>query len=271
MSWQVDLFILALLTSELTVGLFSGPYRIFAAFMLIAQVVALPLFPLMSRMAANKDYSQLEKLYGSTLKLLLFAGTALSIYGYANADLVARILGDSYADAIPAIQGLSLAFPALFASSVFSFIYTATSAQSRFLAVSLVALVIRATTAYLLIPTTGYMGACIGIFVSEYIAVGCWIALLRRKGLKFHLIQGAGMQLICLLVLIPGLAFVTGDSASLWLRTGAGLVTGIILCALFAVSIALCPYERSLVRENHTVQSASQQAPSALADLVRAV
>jgi O-antigen/teichoic acid export membrane protein len=66
---QIDVMILTWLTDLRTVGLFSGPYRLSQALRFIPQTMAVPLYPLYSRLAAQPDARpQLQAAYERSVK-----------------------------------------------------------------------------------------------------------------------------------------------------------------------------------------------------------
>ena len=72
---QVDVMILSWLTNLRTVGLFSGPYRISMALRFIPQTLAIPLYPMYSRLAVNPEAKQaLHSAYERSVKFFVLAG-----------------------------------------------------------------------------------------------------------------------------------------------------------------------------------------------------
>ncbi|MFT4901024.1 MAG: O-antigen/teichoic acid export membrane protein [Lentimonas sp.] len=247
-SWQVDLFVLAALTSEYLVGLFSGPYRIFAAVLIIAQVLSIPVFPLMSRLAATKDYVNLSHIYTSTLKLLLFIGSCACAFGYTFAHVVTAMLGEGYSDTTSSFQWLSFAFPALFAGSIFAFIFTAINRQSQFLIFSIIALCLRVGIAYSLVPHFGFIGSCIAILASEYIAILCWTIAIGRNGLPFKAWVGVGMPSIALILMLY--CFKLTHAADSLIGASIGIPMALLAFGIiFALSIYVTPNERIFFQE----------------------
>jgi O-antigen/teichoic acid export membrane protein len=230
-SWQVDILILTALTTPYVVGLFSAPYRIFAACLLIAQVLSIPIFPMLSRLSAAGDTAGFERVYQRSVKFLLFLGIPVAALGWSFAHLVVtRILGSAYAETVQVFRLLSLAFPLIFAGSLFPFIFAALDRQMTFVALSVVSLAIRVGVAFALIPLIGFVGACYGVLMAETVVIALWITALWRKGLRVDVVRLAGGVLIGVAALI-GVLHVAGDTS--WWRAGLGLVAaGVVFAAL---------------------------------------
>ena len=114
---QVDVMILSWLTDITTLGLFSGPYRISMALRFIPQTLAIPLYPMYSRLGANPEAKpELQAAYERSVKFFILAGFPIATFYFVfSGKLITLLLGDKYQVALPAMQLLGVAFlPFLF-------------------------------------------------------------------------------------------------------------------------------------------------------------
>jgi O-antigen/teichoic acid export membrane protein len=215
---QVDVMILSWLTDIRTVGLFSGPYRISMALRFIPQTLAIPLYPMYSRLGASRDAKpQLQEAYERSVKVFILAGFPIATFYFVfSAKLITLLLGDKYQVALPAMQLLGVAFLPFFVSSPFPFLLTALDHQRYLLVTSLFSLGLRIGLNFLLIPFTGYMGPCIAFLTSETLMLIIWSGKLNRLGFPLSLVGVVWRPLAASLAIGAGLYFLKGLSI-LWL------------------------------------------------------
>lgn len=215
---QVDVMILSWLTDITTLGLFSGPYRISMALRFIPQTLAIPLYPMYSRLGARPEAKpELQAAYERSVKFFILAGFPIATFYFVfSAKLITLLLGDKYQVALPAMQLLGVAFLPFFVSSPFPFLLTALDRQRYLLVTSLFSLGLRIGLNFLLIPFTGYMGPCIAFLSSETLMLIIWSGKLNRLGFPLSLVGVVWRPLAASLCIGVGLYFVKGLSI-LWL------------------------------------------------------
>lgn len=187
---QVDIIILSWLTDVHTLGLFSGPYRISMALRFIPQTMAIPLYPMYSRLAANAESKpELQAAYERSVRFFVLAGFPVAtIFVIFSGKMITLLLGDKYQPALLAMQLLGVAFLPFFVSSPFPFLLTALNKQKYLWSTSLLGLILRIALNFALIPFCGYLGPCIAFFLSEAL-----ILVIRANwltGLGFPLAMG---------------------------------------------------------------------------------
>jgi polysaccharide transporter, PST family len=188
---QVDVLILSWLSDLRTVGLFSGPYRISMAIRFIPETLAIPLYPMYSKLAFRSDgQKELHAAYERSVKFFLLAGFPVAtLFMIFSGKLITLLLGDKYQPALGAMQLLGVAFLPFFVSSPFPFLFTALHRQRFLMVSSLFALGLRIGLNFLLIPFYGYLGPCIAFFASETVMVLVCVAKLTRLGFPLPLVQ----------------------------------------------------------------------------------
>jgi O-antigen/teichoic acid export membrane protein len=186
---QVDIIILSWLTDAHTVGLFSGPYRISMALRFIPQTMAIPLYPMYSRLAVQDERkAELQAAYERSVKFFVLAGFPVAtIFVIFSGRMISLLLGDKYQGALVAMQLLGVAFLPFFVSSPFPFLLTALDKQRYLMVTSLAGLVLRIAMNFALIPFCGYLGPCIAFFASEALLLVVRTDWLTRLGFPLHL------------------------------------------------------------------------------------
>lgn len=237
---QVDVMILSWLSDLRTVGLFSGPYRISMAIRFIPETMALPLYPLYSRLGSDPEKKQeLHVAYERSLKFFLIAGFPVAtLFLIFAGKLITLLLGDKYQVALPAMQLLGVAFLPFFASSPFPFLFTALNRQRFLMFSAACSLGLRVGLNFLLIPMYGYLGPCVAFFASETLMLIICASKLARMGFPVPLVQIVWRPLLASACIGSGLYFIKGASL-LWLApatAGALLIYLLILFLLRAFS-----------------------------------
>ena len=130
---QADVLVLKAMADFNAVGLFSGPYRIGMALRQGPEMLALPLFPLFSRLAVE-SLPQLEAVYRRSIKYFSLMSIPFAVFLVVWSDsIVHYAMNAKYEAAIPAMQLLGLGMAPLFASTLFPYLFAALDEQKRFL------------------------------------------------------------------------------------------------------------------------------------------
>jgi O-antigen/teichoic acid export membrane protein len=217
-AWQADVLILAWLVDAIALGLFSGPYRILLGMRTISMAFALPLYPAMIRSAQGTE-EKFGEFYNRAMKwfcCLSMPGAVLFIVWPRL--LIDVLLGEKFISAGSVMQWFGIAFMPMFVSSLFPFFFTALKLPGVFCLAMALALVVRVGAELALVPSMGYIGACVVAVFSE---IGAFVILtyfLKRKGYALRMtdflvkpiLAGLLMAAILLpvqhLMLLPALA-----------------------------------------------------------------
>jgi O-antigen/teichoic acid export membrane protein len=237
---QVDVMILSWLSDLRTVGLFSGPYRISMAVRFIPETLAIPLYPMFSRLAYSPERKQdLQVAYERSMKFFMLAAFPVAtLFLIFSSKLITILLGDKYLVALPAMQLLGVAFLPFFASSPFPFLFTALDRQRFLLVSSLFSLALRIGLNFLLIPIYGYLGPCFAFFAGETLMLLICAGKLARLGFPLSFINIVWRPLLASGCIGGGL-YLLKEAPLLWLApatAGALLIYLLILFFLGAFS-----------------------------------
>jgi O-antigen/teichoic acid export membrane protein len=218
--------------------LFSGPYRISMTLRFIPQTLAIPLYPMYSRLAVDPEGKKaLQSAYERSIKFFVLAGFPVAtIFLIFSSKLISLLLGNKYQDALAAMQLLGVAFLPFFISSPFPFLLTALDKQRFLMASSLFSLGLRIGLNFALIPLYGYLGPCIAFFASEVVTLVIWANKLSRLGFSLGIGKMVWRPLVASCCIGIGLYFIK-DAALIWLvpATLLALVIYLLILLLFGM------------------------------------
>lgn len=234
LAMQIDIFVLGLMTSMNTVGLFGGPYRLSWTLRTVPQTLALPLYPLYSR-TAHLSPERFRQAYQQSIKFFALISIPFAAFFVAWSEPILHLaLGDKFTAALPAMRYLGLGLVPFFLSTIFQYLFAALDEQKRFLYSTAISTVLRVGMLIYLIPRLGLVGPAIAFTCAETLIVGMWIVQLARLGYPAKLGEVFVRPLLAG-VCMAAVLYVAKDAAILW-QLGAALLSGIVyLVALFAL------------------------------------
>jgi O-antigen/teichoic acid export membrane protein len=181
-AWQADVLILAWLVNATALGLFSGPYRILLGMRTISMAFALPLYPAMIRSAQGAE-EKFGEFYNRAMKWFCCLSVPGAVLFMVWPQLLIDVLlGEKFTNAESVMQWFGIAFMPMFVSSLFPFIFTALKLPGVFCLAMVLALLVRVGADFALVPSLGYMGACVVAVFSEIGAFAILTYFLKRKG-----------------------------------------------------------------------------------------
>lgn len=198
-SSQVDIMLLGILTSLSFVGLFSGPYRVILALILIPLGFILPVFPMFSRLASD-NRSLFFEAFERCVRFISLLSFPLVMLFYVFAPfLVTSLLGPKYYDSINIFRILSFYILPMFITSVVPFAFTALGKQKTYCVISFIGLLMHIIFMLAFVKTIGDMGSCYAILLSEFIIISISLFALSKEGgswkFIFYLIKPATASL----------------------------------------------------------------------------
>ena len=239
---EADVILLTWIQGVAVAGLFSGPFRIAAAFFFLPQILSMPLLPVFSRLVReDKNSSQLLETYRRSVKIFLCLGLPFAAILCAGAPgIVLSTLGVQYENAIPTLRLLAITYAPFFVSNLFPILLTAFR-EHRFLVESVgLAFLIRLGLNLILIPYLSYVGPAVAFLLSECILDLIWVGKLSRMGYHLNLFRMAWRPLLSSLLVSGGIVALHLE-ALYWLIPAmavAGLVYLVLLFRMGAFSEA---------------------------------
>lgn len=234
LAMQIDIFVLGLMTSMNTVGLFGGPYRLSWTLRTVPQTLSLPLYPLYSR-TAHLSPDRFRQAYQQSIKFFALISIPFAAFFVAwSGPILHLALGNKFTSALPAMRYLGLGLVPFFLSTIFQYLFAALDEQKRFLYSTFIGTVLRVGMLIYLIPRLGLIGPAIAFTCAETLIVGMWIVQLARLGYPAKLGEVFVRPLIAGACM--GAVLYAVNSAPLIWQLGGAVLSGIVyLVALFAL------------------------------------
>jgi len=182
-AWQMDIFLLTYFTNPVSVGLFSGPFRIVTGLTLLSSVLSVPLFPLFVRLA-HDSREELTRVYQRSVKwFCLVSCPIMAACIAAPLAWIHLFLGEKFYESVHVLQILGLAIVPIFISVLYPFLYSALHIQKWFLAAMAAAVMARLILGCWVIPRYGYLGECVVVTAIEIILFLILAGHLARMGI----------------------------------------------------------------------------------------
>ncbi len=234
LAMQIDIFVLGLMTSMNTVGLFGGPYRLSWTLRTVPQTLALPLYPLYSR-TAHLSPERFRQAYQQSIKFFALISIPFAAFFVAwSGPILHLALGNKFTPALPAMRYLGLGLVPFFLSTLFQYLFAALDEQKRFLYSAFIGTVLRVGMLVYLIPRLGLVGPAIAFTCAETLIVGMWIVQLARLGYPAKLGEVFVRPLLAG-VCMAGVLYAANNASLLWQLGGALLAGVVYIVALFAL------------------------------------
>jgi O-antigen/teichoic acid export membrane protein len=239
-SWNVDVLILGIFGMTHAAGYFTASYKVVQALNLVPITLAQTLFPVLSRLARNRD-PMLDEVLALALRFLGILAFPLALGLAVTADrVVALAYGPGFAPAAAPLAIMSLALLFMFWTSLYSFLFPALDRQRAYTIATAIGLAVNAGLDLLLVPRFAQVGASLGTLGGEIALFAAGSLLLRRAHGRLGLLRLAWRPLAAALAM--GAVLVAVRGAALPVLAGgvvvALIVYGGLLVALRAVTAA---------------------------------
>ncbi len=177
---RVDVLILEYLRTNAEVGAFSGAYRIVDATMVLPVVIVTALFPVLSRKTVAGPQT-LHRFLSKSFKVLLLMALPISVTLFAWAEpLVAWILDRTFVESVHSLRLLSVALVLSYPNFLFNYAMTSLGRQKIHTVVVALSLGLNIVGSLLMVPSLGYIGACLSTIAAELFVFLLALYLLRR-------------------------------------------------------------------------------------------
>lgn len=187
-SWHVNIFLLTLLSTVSSVGLFGAAYRIIQMIQVIPFTLSVPVFPVLSRRAAESS-RQAFTLYLRILKMFMLVGMPIGVwFMFLGTPLVELLFGSDYRPAGPTLQIMGGVIALLFLNSLYVFLFSSLNKQGLFMAGTSIAVGVNIIVGLLLIPILDMQGAAIAAVCAETALFVSGAIFLSKVGLttRYH-------------------------------------------------------------------------------------
>jgi O-antigen/teichoic acid export membrane protein len=180
-----DVLLLSLLATDVAVGLYGVPSKMFEILATLAVLFNGMLMPMLVTSLAMEDRATANMTAGHALTaMMIFGGGVVAVFAAFPAEVLVVVAGTDFAVAAHALTLVAIAIAANAVAQVYRHMLTAMDRQRDALVVDMVGLAIALASYFTLIPIYSYLGAAIGTAITETsLCIGLLIAV-RRLGFR---------------------------------------------------------------------------------------
>jgi O-antigen/teichoic acid export membrane protein len=165
------------------VGIYSVAYRPLGPLNLIPFAVLTALFPSFARMA-GQDRAALARAFASSLRLMWVVSLPIAVVISAFAEpIVIALAGPGYRESAIPLRVLIWITSLSFLSFQFRFLFAALGKSQIYLRLIALVFLMEAVVEAALIPSLGYLGACLGSLLGEMFFTVAGLVLCQRLGI----------------------------------------------------------------------------------------
>lgn len=163
----IDSLMLFSLVGDQAVGYYSVAYRLILVLLFIPSVVAMAIFPVMSRLYGESSNS-LKTIVEKYFKLMMLIGIPIGIFTTVFArEIINLLFGNEYAPATLALQILIWATVFTFANTTFVQLFQSINRQMLVTKITGIGLLTNIIINLILIPKISFIGASIATLITE--------------------------------------------------------------------------------------------------------
>lgn len=193
---HLDTLLLTAFSTTSSVGLFNAAYKIVQMVDMIPFTLAIPLYPPLSRLAAESQEKMFAALNNALRFFLLLAVPIASWLFFCAPRVTFWTFGAAYADAAEVLEILAVAVVFLFPTSLFIFSFSSLGKQKLYSVSVAICLGTNLLLDLILIPSFGAVGAAMGTLAAEivFFLTGAW--MLYRLGARMIYMEIFGKPVI---------------------------------------------------------------------------
>jgi len=178
----IDSVMLSLMKGDVSVGLYSAPYRLLTVIASFYSVYLLAVFPVMSRFYVESSES-LRFTYRRSIKYLIMVAIPLiSIVFFLAPDIIRIIYSEEYLGSVPALQVLILASAFMFINGVTSNLLGSADRQVTVTRITGLGALFNVAVNLLLIPGFNFMGASAATVLTELLMTALFLRTVTCMG-----------------------------------------------------------------------------------------
>ena len=202
---RTNFILIRIIKSVTEVGFYGGAYKIIEQLSLISVSVVTAVFPLFSVLSQSSRAS-LALAHGKTFKVLAVMSLPIVvILSFLSEQITAIVFGSKHIQIAQPLRILAFAVFLTFSNLLFKFTLSAVNRQTLYRFNAIVAFFVNLSAALLLIPSYGYVGACIAFLASSSILfiLGHYSVAKNLPGVSLSVLaKPAAASLIMALVII---------------------------------------------------------------------
>ena len=230
---RFDTVLMSFVLSDAAVGWYSVPGTLINPILLIAQSIAIAMYPSMVRSYAE-DPESLPGAVWQSIKYLIILCLPIAVGGTMLADrIIIALYGEEFQESIPVLQVMLWALPSLFLLELLGRVAETLHLERPAARVNVINAVITVLLNLVLVPVLGVMGAALALLLGRtvrliqfWLLIGNSRLVSSRWGMLFRVVLAAVAMGGILLLLSQVPVFVSIDSRlGLLVLIGAGALT----------------------------------------------
>ncbi|QHN08783.1 flippase [Methanothermobacter sp. THM-2] len=175
----IDSVMLSLMKGDVSVGLYSAPYRLLTVISSLYTVYLLAVFPIMSRFHVESSDS-LKFTYRRSVKYLMILAVIIILMVFVLAEpLIELIFSSKYLSSAPALRILITATAFMFLNGITSNLLGSTERQTMVTRVTGAGAIFNVTVNLILIPRFDFLGASAATVMTEFLMMVLFMRALR--------------------------------------------------------------------------------------------
>ncbi|MDI9615122.1 flippase [Methanothermobacter sp.] len=178
----IDSVMLSLMKGDVSVGLYSAPYRLLTVISSLYTVYLLAVFPIMSRFHVESSDS-LKFTYRRSVKyLMILAVITISLVFFLAEPLIELIFSSKYLSSAPALRILITATAFMFLNGITSNLLGSTERQTTVTRVTGAGAIFNVTVNLILIPRFDFLGASVATVMTELLMMVLFLKVVKDMG-----------------------------------------------------------------------------------------
>jgi O-antigen/teichoic acid export membrane protein len=244
-AYRFDTVFMSFVLTDAAVGWYNVPYNLILMTLLLAQSLAMSLYPTLIK-EYDSGHGSIRSTVQRALRYLLLLSLPISVGGMLLADRIILLLyGQEFAPAIPVMQVLVWALPPMFLSEMLGRTSATMHLEKRMVPVAIIRSLIGIGLNVVLIPNFGVIGAATAAVVTWIVRIVLYAVIIGRASLwKGNIgpllrIVGASALMGCAVWLLRDASLLTtmDDKIVLLLLISTGAaVYGVVTLLLGAIS-----------------------------------
>jgi O-antigen/teichoic acid export membrane protein len=255
---RFDTVLMSFVLTDAAVGWYNVPWTLINMVLLIAQSIAVAMYPSMVR-SHTEDPESLPQVVWRSIKYLLIVCLPVAVGGTVLADrIIVALYEESFVNSIPVLQVMLWALPSLFLLELLGRVGSTLHLERPGARINVINAVVTVVLNLILVPTLGILGAALALVGGRTIRLAQYWTLIgndrlvgQRWGSLLRVVLAAGAMgaVVFFLRQVPSLG-IADSKAGLLALIGSGAVSYVVaLLASGGIERREMAFLRNMLRE----------------------
>jgi O-antigen/teichoic acid export membrane protein len=255
---RFDTVLMSFVLIDAAVGWYNVPWTLINMVLLIAQSIAIAMYPSMVR-SHTEDPESLPRIVWQSIKCLLIVCLPIAVGGTVLADrIIITLYEETFVNSIPVLQVMLWALPSLFLLELLGRVSSTLHLERPAARVNVINAAITVVLNLILVPTLGILGAALALLsgrtvrlIQYWLLIGNDRLVSRRWGSLLRVALAAAVMGVIVVFLRQVPAFGVVDSkVGLLALVGSGVLAYVVaLLVLGGIERREVAFVRSMMRE----------------------